>query len=153
YTRSSAVGDLNDYNSFYGAIQNPIIRPNQHGPLPWDAPHRLLFWSNISLPRQITVFPVLDVRTGFPYSIIDEDRNDVGARDQAGRYPTFVSLDAQVTKRFLFMGHHVTAGVKVFNITDHDNPRDFQNNLAASDFEHFYNSVGRTLRGKFIFEF
>ena len=34
YTRSSAIGDLNDYNSFYGAIQNPIVRPNQRGPLP-----------------------------------------------------------------------------------------------------------------------
>ena len=75
------------------------------------------------------------------------------ARNQAGRYPTFVSLDGQVTKRFLFKKHQTTIGVKVFNITGHDNPRDFQNNLAASDFEHFYNSVGRTLRGKFIFEF
>ena len=153
YTRSSAVGDLNDYNSFYGAIQNPIIRPNQRGPLPWDAPNRWLFWSNLSLPRQITVFPVLDVRTGFPYSIIDEDRNYVGARNQAGRYPTFMSLDGQVTKRFLFKKHPTTVGVKVFNITGHDNPRDFQSNLAATDFDHFYNSVGRTLRGKFIFEF
>jgi outer membrane receptor protein involved in Fe transport len=153
YTRSSAVGDLNDFNSFYGAIQNPIIRPNQRGPLPWDAPNRWLFWSNISLPKQVTVFPVLDVRTGFPYSLIDEDRNYVGARNQAGRYPNFVSLDTQVTKRFLFRGHNTTVGVKVFNITNHDNPRDFQNNLAASDFEHFYNSVGRTLRGKFIYEF
>jgi hypothetical protein len=153
YTRSSAVGDLNDFNSFYGAIQNPIIRPNQRGPLPWDAPNRWLFWSNLSLPRQVTVFPVVDVRTGFPYSVIDEDRNYVGARNQAGRYPTFVSLDTQVTKRFLFKKHNTTVGVKVFNITNHDNPRDFQSNLAASDFEQFYNSVGRTLRGKFIFEF
>jgi hypothetical protein len=64
-----------------------------------------------------------------------------------------VSLDTQVTKQFLFRGHHTTVGVKVFNLTDHDNPRAFQNNLAASDFERFYNSVGRTLRGKFIFEF
>ena len=153
YTRSSAVGDLNDYNSYYGAIQNPIIRPNQRGPLPFDAPNRWLFWSNLSLPRQITVFPVVDVRTGFPYSIIDEDRNFVGARNEAGRYPTFVSLDTQVSKRFLFKNHPTTVGVKVFNITDHDNPRDFQNNSAATDFERFYNSVGRTLRGKFIFEF
>jgi hypothetical protein len=53
YTRSSAVGDLNDYNSFYGAIQNPIIRPNQRGPLPWDAPNHSLFWSNLSLPREV----------------------------------------------------------------------------------------------------
>ena len=130
YTRSSAVGDLNDYNSFYGAIQNPIIRPNQRGPLPWDAPNRWLFWSNLSLPSQVTVFPALDVRTGFPYSVVDEDLNYVGARNQAGRYPTFVSLDAQVTKRFLFKNHHTTLGLKVFNITNHDNPRDFQNNLA-----------------------
>ena len=99
------------------------------------------------------MFPLLDVRTGYPYSFIDEDRNDVGPRNQAGRYPTFVSLDTQVTKRFLFRGHRTTVGVKVFNITNHDNPRDFQNNLDASDFGHFYNSVGRTLRGKFIYEF
>ncbi len=153
YTRSSSIGDLNDYNSFYGAIQKPIVRPNERGPLPWDAPNRWLFWSNISLPGQITFFPVLDVRTGFPYSIIDENRDYVGPRNQAGRYPTFVSLDTQVTKRFLFKGHNTTVGVKVFNITGHDNPRDFQSNLAASDFGSFYNSVGRTLRGKFIFEF
>jgi hypothetical protein len=153
YTRSSAVGDLNDFNSYYGAIQNPIIRPNERGPLPWDAPNRWLFWSNISLPKEITVFPLLDVRTGFPYSLIDEDRNDVGARNQAGRYPTFISLDTQMTKRFMFRGHRTTIGVKVFNITNHDNPRDFQNNLDASDFGHFYNSVGRTFRGKFIYEF
>jgi len=153
YTRSSAVGDLNDFNSYYGPIQNPIIRPNQRGPLPWDAPNRWLFWSNISLPKEITVFPLVDVRTGFPYSLIDEDRNDVGPRNQAGRYPTFVSLDTQVTKRFLFRGHRTTVGVKVFNITNHENPRDFQNNLAASDFGSFYNNVGRTIRGKFIYEF
>jgi len=153
YTRSSAVGDLNDFNSYYGAIQNPIVRPNERGPLPWDAPNRWLFWSNISLPKEVTVFPVVDVRTGFPYSLIDGDRNYVGPRNQVGRYPTFVSFDAQVTKRFLFRGHRTTIGVKVFNITNHDNPRDFQNNLAASDFGNFYNSVGRTLRGKFIYEF
>ncbi|HXI28394.1 MAG TPA: TonB-dependent receptor [Vicinamibacterales bacterium] len=153
YTRSSAVGDLNDYNSFYGAIQTPVIRANQRGPLPWDAPNRWLFWSSISLPKQFAVFPVLDVRTGFPYSVVDEDRDFVGARNQAGRYPTFVSLDTQVTKRLRVFNHNATIGVKIFNITDHDNPRDFQNNLAASDFEHFYNSVGRTFRGKWVFEF
>ena len=54
------------------------------------------------------MFPLIDVRTGFPYSLIDEDRNFVGARNQAGRYPTFVSLDTQVTTRFLFRGHRTT---------------------------------------------
>jgi hypothetical protein len=153
YTRSSAVGDLNDYNAYFGNIQNPIVQANQRGPLPWDAPNRWLFWGSVSLPKGFGIFPVLDVRTGFPYSIVDEDRNFVGPRNQAGRYPTFVSLDMQVTKRFRLLNHNATIGLKVFNITDHFNPRDFQGNLAASDFEHFYNSVSRTFRGKFIYEF
>ena len=38
----------------------------------------------------ITVAPVLDIRNGFPLSNIDEDRNFVGERNRAGRYPTFV---------------------------------------------------------------
>jgi hypothetical protein len=41
----------------------------------------------------------------------------------------------------------------VFNITDHFNPRDYQGNLASTNFGGFDNSVGRTFRGKWVFEF
>jgi hypothetical protein len=153
YTRSSAIGNLNDFNSYFGNIENPIIRPDARGPLPWDAPNRYLFWSNVSLPHGFTVFPLLDVRTGFPLSIVDADRNFVGARDEAGRYPTFVSLDMQVSKRLRIFRHNATVGLKVFNITNHFNPRDYQGNLASADFGGFRNSVGRSFRGRWVFEF
>jgi hypothetical protein len=153
YTRSSAFGNLNDFNTFFGNIENPVIRPDARGPLPWDAPNRYLFWSNVSLPRGFTVFPLLDVRTGFPLSTIDENRNFVGARNEAGRYPTFVSLDMQVSKRLRVFGHNATVGVKVFNITNHFNPRDYQGNLASANYGGFANSVGRAFRGKWAFEF
>ncbi len=153
YTRSSAIGNLNDFNSYFGNIENPVIRPDARGPLPWDAPNRYLFWSNVGLPSGFTVFPVLDVRTGFPLSVIDEDRNFVGSRNEAGRFPTFVSLDLQVSKRLRLLGHDATVGVKVFNITNHFNPRDFQGNLASADFGGFANGVGRAFRGKWVFEF
>ena len=153
YTRSSATGNLNDFNSYFGNIENPVIRPDAQGPLPWDAPNRYLFWSNVSLPRGFIVFPVLDVRTGFPLSVVDEDRNFVGPRNEAGRYPTFVSLDLQVSKRLRLFHHDATVGLKVFNITDHFNPRDFQGNLASADFGGFANGVGRAFRGKWVFEF
>ena len=153
YTRSSAFGNLNDFNTFFGNIENPVIRPDARGPLPWDAPNRMLLWSSVSLPRGFAVFPVLDVRTGFPVSNVDADRNFVGPRNQAGRYPTFVSLDTQVTKRLRVFGHNATVGLKIFNITDHFNPRDYQGNLASADFGDLRNSVGRTFRGKWIFEF
>ncbi len=150
YTRSSAVGNLNDFNSYFGNIENPVIRPDARGPLPWDAANRYLFWSSISLPRAVTVFPVLDVHTGFPLSVVDENRNFVGPRNEAGRYPTFVSLDMQVSKRFRLFHHNATVGLKVFNITNHFNPRDYQGNLASADFGAFANGVGRTFRGKWV---
>jgi len=153
YTRSSAVGNLNDFNSYFGNVENPVIRSDARGPLPWDAPDRYLFWSSVTLPRGFSVFPLLDVRTGFPLSLVDEDRNFVGARNQAGRYPTFVSLDMQVSKRLRIFDHTATVGLKVFNITNHFNPRDYQGNLASADFGGFANSVGRTFRGKWVFEF
>jgi hypothetical protein len=153
FTHSSAVGNLNDFNTYLGNIENPIIRPDARGPLPWDVPNRYLFWSNVSLPRGFTVFPLLDLRTGFPLSVIDEDRNFVGARNEAGRYPTFLSLDLQVSKRLRLFGHDATIGVKVFNITNHFNPRDDQGNLASANFGGFANGVGRTFRGKWVFEF
>ena len=153
YTWSSAWGNLNDFNSYFGNIENPVIRPDERGPLPWDAPNRFLFWSNISLPNGFSVFPLVDVRTGFPLSTIDAERNFVGPRNQAGRYPTFVSLDGQVTKRLRILGHNATIGLKVFNITNHFNPRDYQGNLASVNYGGFANSVGRTFRGKWIFEF
>jgi hypothetical protein len=152
YTRASAIGNLNDFNSFFGNIENPVIRPDERGPLAWDAPNRVLVWASLTLPRGFAVFPVLDTRTGFPLSNVDADRNFVGPRNEVGRFPTFVSLDAQVTKKFRVLGHNATIGLKVFDITNHFNPRDYQGNLASANFGGFNNSVGRTFRGKWVFE-
>ena len=44
-------------------------------------------------------------------------------------------------------------GVKIFNITNNFNPRDVQANIDSVNFGTFYNSVSRTFRGKFEFDF
>ncbi len=157
YTRSKANGDLNDFNSFYGNFENPIIRPNERSRLSWDAPNRFLLWGDVSLKHGLTVSPVLEIRDGFPLSFIDEDRNFVGRRNRAGRFPTFASLDLQVLKsvKIPFGGKKYKArvGVRVFNLTNHFNPRDFQGNLASPLFGNFFNGVSRELRGKFVLDF
>jgi hypothetical protein len=43
-------------------------------------------------------------------------------------------------------------GVKVFNLTNHFNPRDFQGNQASDAFGGFYNAVGRKYGMKFVIE-
>jgi hypothetical protein len=156
YVRSSSEGDLNDFNSYLGNFGNPIIRANERSRLPWDAPHRFLFWGQFQARYGITLAPVLDVRSGFPFSVIDEERDFVGPRNRAGRFPTFTSLDMQATKTVGLPGrwqkYQARLGLKVFNVMNHFNPRDFQNNLASADFGNFYNGVGRRFGTRIVFE-
>lgn len=153
YTRSSSTGDLNSFNGYFGNIHNPIVPANERGPLPWDAPNRVLIWGSFGLPRGFDVFPVLDVRGGFPLSTIDAMREVVGPRNEAGRFPLFVSLDVQVTKPIRLFGYRTTVGLKIFNITDHFNPRDYFGNVDGVRFGEFANGVGRTFRAKFAVDF
>jgi outer membrane receptor protein involved in Fe transport len=165
YVRSRATGDVNDFNTYFGNARDPIIRANEKSLQPFDAPNRLLFWGDISLPKQITLTPVMDWHTGFPFSLVDEDQNFVGVRNRGGRFPAFFALDLQVTKGLTikvpkwgfipssFQGKKFPGrfGIKLFNITSHWNPRDVQNNLDSPAFGTFYNSSRRSLRLKFEF--
>ncbi|HEX6650704.1 MAG TPA: TonB-dependent receptor [Pyrinomonadaceae bacterium] len=157
YVRSKAIGDLNDFNSYYANSENPIIRRNERSFLSYDAPNRFVFWGNFGVKYGLTVAPVLEIRNGFPLSVMDEDRNFVGERNRAGRFPNFVSLDMQVLKSFSAPGrfsehYRFRVGVKVFNLTNHFNPRDFQGNLASDQFGGFYNGVERKFGMKFVIE-
>ncbi|HXD31503.1 MAG TPA: carboxypeptidase regulatory-like domain-containing protein [Pyrinomonadaceae bacterium] len=155
YVHSSSQGDLNDFNSYFSNFQNPIIQANEYSRLSWDAPNRFLFRGEFHVPYRITLTPVLDLRTGFPYSTIDEDRNFVGPRNRAGRFPNFASLDLQIQRTVSLIGkfknYHLELGLKVFNLTNHFNPRDFQNNLASDNFGGFFNGVGRQFATRITF--
>ena len=155
YVRSSAKGDLNDFNSYYGNFETPIIQPNERTRLPWDAPNRFLFRGEFHVKYGVTVAPVLDIRSGFPFSIIDQERNFVGPRNLAGRFPTFASLDLQILRSVSLPGrwkkYRADLGLKMFNLTNHFNPRDFQNNLASDNFGGFSNGVGRMFGTRITF--
>jgi len=59
-----------------------------------------------------------------------------------------ISAPARFKEKYRFK-----VGLKVFNVTNHFNPRDYQGNLASANYGGFANSVGRTYRGKWVFEF
>jgi len=67
YVRSKATGDLNDFNQFFGNDPQAVIQADARGPLPFDAPSRFLAWGEFSAPWKITLLPVMDIHTGFPY--------------------------------------------------------------------------------------
>ena len=50
-------------------------------------------------------------------------------------------------------GLTLRAGGSVFNLFNHDNPRDVQNIRDSSRFGSFYNDAWREYRGKLMFQF
>jgi hypothetical protein len=157
YVNSRARGDLNDYNQFFGNIPYPLIRPNQYGIMPSDAPNRGLIWGVVGLPHKLDFIPVLDVHTGFPFSKLDENWNYIGRENEAGRFRTFVDLDMKIQYPFDFKFHRrrfqFRAGLSVLNVLNYSNPRDVQQYTGSPSFGNFYNSIGRLFRIDGDFDF
>ena len=156
YVRSRAFGDFNDFNQFFGNLAQPVIQPDARGRLSFDAPNRFLFWGTFEAARKLTLVPVYDLHSGFPYSVENEFREYVGPRN-VDRFPRFSSFDLQITHPIvLHFGEkhiHARVGGTVFNLFNHFDPRDVQNNLASARFGGFFNTSWREYRGKFVLEF
>ena len=63
--------------------------------------HRYLGWGILNLPKKITFAPLMEYRTGFPYSRLDSLQNYVGTpHSDETRFPDFFSLDVRLTREF-----------------------------------------------------
>jgi len=155
YVRSQARGNLNDFNTYFGNQKHAVIRPDEYGKQPYDVPNRLLFWGEFALPWDVVATPVVDWHSGFPFSIVNEQQDFVGARNEGGRFPQLLTFDLLVTKGLTipFRGkkYKGRAGMTIFNITNHWNPRDVQNNVDSKQLGTFFNSADRGVRLKFEF--
>jgi len=156
YVRSRAFGNLNDFFQFFGNVPKPVIQPQADGRLSFDAPNRFLTWGEFKVPKKVTLMPVWDIHTGFPYSVQNEYREYVGPRNSR-RFPEFSSFDIQALRPFsLHVGDRhlkLRAGISIFNVFGHFNPREVQTIQASSRFGEFFNDAWREYRGKLVFEF
>jgi hypothetical protein len=145
YVRSHGTADLNNYDQFYGNVRNPILRPNEHDLIPTDVPHRLLVRGTIGLPARWDVAPVIELRSGFPWSAVDEFQNFVGARNRAGRLPGVRTVDVSVSRPWHVGNHRFRGGLKAYNIFGASAERDVQNNIASPNFGRFFNPLERSI--------
>lgn len=160
YVRSRSRGDLNEFNNFLGSFPAPVIRPNQVSNLPGDMPHRFLLWGNVQLPWKMRIAPLVEWRTGFPYSVVDETQNYVGVPNTDNqRFPNFLSLDARITREFpinkavenilrfkLNDPYSVRVSFSIYNLTNHFNPPTLHNNIADPQFGLFFGQNKRRFR-------
>ena len=152
YVRSSSFGDLNDFTITTAEFPRAIIRPNRRAVRDLDVPHRIVAWGTIELPKGIVITPAAEWRSGFPYSVLAEDQSYLGDANDA-RFPSFFALDLRAAKTFEIRGYRLTGGVKITNLTGHDNPRQVVANIADPSFGDFRNSVPLRVRAVFGFGF
>jgi hypothetical protein len=145
YVWSRGSADLNNYDQFFGNMRNPIVRANGYGPIPTDVRHRFLLRGTIGLPARWDVAPVLEIRSGFPWSAVDEYQDFVGPRNLAGRLPIVRSLDLAISRPWAFRRYQFRAGVRLYNIFGASAYRDVQSNVTAPDYGAFYNPIERSV--------
>ena len=143
YVFSRDRSDLNTYDLYFGNNRDPLVRPNEYGPAPVDAPHRILIRGGYDLPAKIRFDPLIDLRSGFPLSTLAQDQSYVGGRNQAGRYPTFFSFDFSASRPVKVWKYTATIGVRMFDAFGTFNPRDAWRTLGSPNFGRFANGVPR----------
>jgi hypothetical protein len=108
-----------------------ILAPQQPGPLLWDTPNRVLTSGWTPLPVWgLLLSGLAEFRTGYPFSIINEEQQLVSAPNSA-RFPNYFNLNLGLEKRFPFKGHQWAVRVSGFNVTGHNNPDSVINNIDA----------------------
>jgi hypothetical protein len=145
YVWSRGLADLNNYDQFYGNFRNPILRANEYSLTSTDVRHRILLRGTIGLPGKWDFSPVVELRSGFPYSAVDEFQDFVGARNRAGRLPAVRTLDFSLSRPWRFKKYTFRAGVRMYNAFGASADRDVQNNVASPDFGRFYNPIERSI--------
>jgi hypothetical protein len=145
YVRSHAAGNLNNYDQFYGNIRNPILRADQYNLSSTDVPNRLLIRGTIGFPGQWDFAPVLELRSGFPWSAVNEFYDFVGERNRAGRLSRVSTLDFALSRPWKFSKYRFRAGIRVYNIFGSAAERDVQNNITSPDYGRFFNPLERSI--------
>ena len=143
YVNATADGDLNAFPSMFGADRDPLVRPNEYGPLSGDLRHRLVVRARAKPRGKWFAEAVLDWRSGFPYSALDERQDFAVPRNQAGRFPPNAIFDFAVERKITLFSWRPWIGLRVSNAFNSFAPSEVQQNLASPLFGGFYNSIPR----------
>jgi hypothetical protein len=145
YVWARGTADLNGYDQFYGNLRTPLVRANEYSLTPADVRHRVVARATIGLGGQWEFAPVAELRSGFPWSAVNEFQDFVGPRNRAGRLPSVHTLDFQLTRPWRFKKYRFRAGIRAFNAFGASASRDVQTNLTSPDFGRAYNPIERSI--------
>jgi hypothetical protein len=141
YTHSQA-----DSNAVIArTIDQPLSVVSNNGPLPWDAPNRLVSWGYLPAWKKVwAIAYMMDWHTGLPFSIQDPYGQLVGAPDSK-RFPAYFQLNIYVERIVTYRGYRVAFRTGFNNITGHFDPTVIDNVVGGSTYLRAYGSQPRAL--------
>ncbi|HEY7351310.1 MAG TPA: TonB-dependent receptor [Terriglobales bacterium] len=146
YTRSSSTSSqVIDYS-----LDNLIVSPQVFGPYAWDTPNRFLSWGLLPLIKGFDLAYSLEVRSGFPFAIVNEQQQLV-MPPGAHRFPTYITINPHIEKRFHALGFYWALRGGFDNITNRQNPFTVNNNLGSPQYLQFSNFDRRAFTARIRF--
>ncbi|HKW18204.1 MAG TPA: TonB-dependent receptor [Terriglobales bacterium] len=151
YTRSSSTSNqVLDYS-----LDSLIISPQVPGPYAWDAPNRFISWGffplgSLPLIKHLDFAYSVEVRDGFPFAVVNQQQQLV-LPPGAYRYPTYLTLNPHLEKRFHAAGFYWALRGGFENITNHQNPYTVNNILGSPQFLQFSNFDRRAFTARIRF--
>jgi hypothetical protein len=99
------------------------------------------------LPWKFDLAYSLDWRDGFPFSLVNQNQQLVGAPG-CSRFPRYSSLDLQVERRVRLFGFMWALRAGFNDITNRSNPSVVNNNVDSPDFLTYSGIQGRALTAR-----
>jgi hypothetical protein len=95
---------------------------------------------------------LLDYRTGYPFSVVNQQQFLIGAADSR-RFPDYASLNISLEKKFRFRGYLFAVRGSAINVLGRQNPDVVVNNVDAlpTQFLTFAGGQGRAFTGRLRF--
>ncbi|HZQ96557.1 MAG TPA: TonB-dependent receptor [Candidatus Sulfotelmatobacter sp.] len=146
YTRSTSHSNqVIDYS-----LDNPVLNPQVPGPYPWDVPNRFIAWGWLPLVKGFDAGYSFEAHTGFPFAAIN-DQQQIVRPPGSYRFPTYLSLNFHLEKRFHALGFYWALRGGFDNLTNRQNPFTVNNNINSPDFLVFSNFDRRAFTARIRF--
>jgi hypothetical protein len=140
YTRSrSRTSAAVDYS-----LDDPIFAAQAAGPYAWDAPNRFHVWGWAPVPapgfklarslfHELSAAYLIEYRTGFPFSVVNDRGFQVGPPGSR-RLPDYFNINLHFEKKFRALRYMWAWRFGFNNLTNNRNPNTVNNTIGTPQF-------------------
>ena len=129
------------------SLENPLFSQQAGGRLPWDSPNRFITWGLVPLKHGFDLAYSLDWRDGYPFNLVNQDQQLVGA-PSSRRFPRYFCLNAALERRVQILGYQWDLRVGLDDLTNRTNPTAVNNVIDSTQFLTFGGFQRRALVGQ-----